>query len=93
METSTSAMALFLTMGLACLVLSIDQNVHGENLFPPKIHISRQNYLEEMRKMQGFKASFLQRDSLLSSPSPSPATAPAPAPLVSISTKIICIFF
>nr|XP_027086234.1 polygalacturonase QRT3-like [Coffea arabica] len=85
METSRRALALFLTMSLACLVLSIDPHLHGKNTFPIETRFLEQNYLDQMRQMQGFKASFLQRDSLISSPSPAPAPAPyvsAPAPLV-----------
>ncbi|KAL3520342.1 hypothetical protein ACH5RR_018491 [Cinchona calisaya] len=70
-------MALFLTMVLAFLIISIHQNVHGENSFPPKVHFSLQKHLDELRKMQGFKAPFLQRDPLISSSAPS-ISAPAP---------------
>lgn len=67
-------------MGLACFVPSNINLVHGKNSFPPRVQFSGQNYLDEKRRMQGFKASFLERGSSISSPSPSPAPAPTPTP-------------
>ncbi|KAL3523135.1 hypothetical protein ACH5RR_015969 [Cinchona calisaya] len=80
METPRRSLALFVTMILSCLILSTINLVHGKNSFRPPRISTQNNYLDEMRKIQGFKASLLERDSLISSLSTAPA--PETGPLV-----------
>lgn len=90
----TTRRTLFALSLLFSLVSSFIIHVHGDGFPTPYSPSSFQletdtpsaghPYLDQMRKIQAFKASFLQRDSI-PSPSPSPAPTLAAPPPVKVS--------
>lgn len=99
----TTRKTLFALSLLFALVSSFIIHVHGEGS-PPSYSSSSSfeletgtpsssghHYLDQMRKIQAFKASLLQRDSI-PSPSPSPAPSLAAPPPVKVSSFIFSNF-